>query len=1039
MKNAFLRQVAKLFANKELEEYTFVFPNRRSSVFFGKYLAEENGKPLFSPRILTISEVFEYLSTFKVADDLTLLLKLWNAYHALQTELQTASGVKPESVRYESLDDFMPLGKIILDDFSDVDQYMANAEDIFTNAKDLSDLKKDPGEYLDKDQIEELKKIVILRPFTNPEDKGLETRRKYHAVCEILWPLYNKFRASLMSEGIAYSAMAYRQAAEAIMAEDDQNGIMARLGKLRKLVFIGFSAPSECEKVLMKHFRDKNGEGLFYWDFYSSMLTASHNFSSKLISECWDGFKLPDEFKLPEGGGLPENECKFNLIAASGATEQAMIASSLIDKDKDGIKTAIVVSDENLLLPLLEVLKGVKVNVTMGFPLKATSAASLMNLLFNLHYRSRYSSEGNLLLPGDVLVSIFNHPYIKAIDSAGASRASYNIKSKNRCMIETKENKIEDYLTVPSDSKLVEFIGKLVPSKVKKENDDTNLVPSVLDWLKDISEFAASYLPGTEKAFMNEFLDIFDRVSSSGIVLYRYSSVFSVLRSALRTRSVAFEGEPLEGVQIMGPLETRVLDFDKIIFLSFNEGVFPATGEQTSTFPSFLRKKFGLPTYETANSISAYNFYRLIQRASDVYMIYDTANTDSLKNREESRFVKQLVYDFGIEPKRLKYRFPDPSSSGAFLSDLEMKDEDCRSLKAFFWDLCPEGDKHKSFSPSSLNSYLDCKRRFFFSKIMNIKEEDELSDEVGAADYGTVYHFCMQKIYDKQKPNGDVEARLNINSELMKRIEDWISSNNNLDDLISEGFKEKLKIIRIEGQNIIIRESIKEYIKQTIAADIAKVQEGTGKHNWVNGPYVNVRNECPVDYPGKKPLVKDFSCARFYGVIDRLEEEENGIIRICDYKTGKFIESGSESFLKIFKKKGFDLKDEALFFPSKVLEEAGFDETLDQMFASGQKREKYLTVLFQMFVYAFLYCKKNDKTPPLDLSVYQLSLVDPFGPVTIRISDEHLKKFEERLAILLEEIRNLAEKGGNVEICQDESNCKMCYYNKYCRRVKSDE
>ena len=1025
MKSQFLRQVASLFAKEDdLKEYTFIFPNRRSSMFFRMYLGQEHGKPMFAPRIKTISELFEGLSDLEVADKLVLVFRLWKVYTSLQEDLQIASGIKQEEVVTESLDDFMAWGNIILSDFNDVDQYLADPSRIFCNAKNLSDLKKSPEEILSDSQMEALSRIVNLRLFPDSGERDIRTKRRFFEIWDMLLPLYNTFCNLLEKDGIAYSAMAYRQVAEAIMAGDDSRGIISRLDKLGKAVFIGFSAPSECEKVLMRHFQDKDGYGLFYWDFYSEMVKAPQNRSSSLISECLNEFKCSRPIAVD--GGVTGGKCSFNVIEACGATEQAMIASDLI-KENDDINTAVVVSDEALLLPLLEVIKDIDINVTMGFPLKATSAASFYFLLFSLHLRSRLSCNGTMI-PGDVMVSLLNHPYIKEIDPLQASKASREIQESNLYMLEEIELKKDEPLKVANDSPLADFIRLLVPDREMMEENTVNMVPLIVAYLDRISGFVIEYLSSIEKSFMNKFLDILDRLSSSEIVLVKPRSVYSVLRSAIKTQSVAFTGEPLKGVQIMGPLETRALDFDKIIFLSFNEGVFPATGEQTSCFPCFLRKGFGLPTYETDNSISAYNFYRLIQRASDVYMIYDTANTDSMKNKEESRFVKQLVYDFGIKPNKLKYNFPIPSSSEPFKSDLRMTEQDCESLKEFFTDLCPQGKKLRQFSASSLNSYLDCKRRFFLSKIMRIREEDELSDEVGMSDFGSIYHYCMQHIFDAYKSGG---KNLKVDAALMNDIQDNLTTRKfiDIDDIIRKCFKEEMGVVRIEGQNLIIRESIKKYIEQTIKADLSRAEVE---------PFSIVGNEYPVDLN----LGEDFSNASFYGVIDRLESDDvRNSIRICDYKTGTFIEKGSSdsSVYETLKKGGYKLQDKSHYLPYKVLDDGQFEKILEGMFAVGKKRRKFESVLFQMFVYAFLYCRRYGKTPPLDLSVYQLRLVNKFGPVTLRISQKQLNAFEERLKVLLREIKNLAVNKGTIEVCSDTDNCKFCDFNKYCRRIKSDD
>ncbi|MBR6972487.1 MAG: PD-(D/E)XK nuclease family protein [Bacteroidales bacterium] len=1027
MEKAFLSQVASLFVSDNLDDYTFIFPNRRSSLFFLKHLGDQKKKPLFAPKVFTIDSLFDYLSDLEVLDDLTLVFQLWQTYTALQTDFQLKAGVRKEDIKTESIDDFVSWGKIILSDFNDVDQYMVDASQLFMNLKDIKDLQLDTSYLNERTQLEALKRIGEFRDSLGEKDI---IQRKFLTLWDMLLPLYDSFRNALRNKGAAYSGMQYRIVAESIVQAKAGDPIISRLEKLGQVVFIGFSAPSQCEKSLMTYF--KNHGGLFYWDYYSDMIRTAHNRSSHLISKCVDVFSNSSRNIGPDGG-WKKGRCKFNIIPASGSTEQAMIASKLLDiikKDNVAeIETAVVVADETLLLPLLEMIGREDINVTMGYPLKATSIASLVFSLADLHLRSRHSKDGISLLPGEVLLSILNHPYIKEIDSQAASKATEHIQGSNLYMLDARELSGDTPLEVDSDSPLSGILKLLPPEdNMYAENGSSDIVSGIIGYYRRICEGISAHLSSVERSFLNSFLGILDRISASGIKFSQERSVYSVIRSAVRSASVPFRGEPLKGLQIMGALETRALDFDRVIFLSFNEGTYPASGEKSSCLPYFLRKGFGMPTYEDENSISAYNFYRLIQRASEVYMIYDTANTDKLRTKEESRFIKQLKYDFEEPLNEMKFDFPTPSSTKPLTAPVVLSDDDRLLLGNFFSDLRQDNltkDTLRFFSASSLNNYIDCERKFFFSNVLRIKKEDDLSDAVEASTFGSIFHYCMEHIYDDY--SGGKGNTLYVDGQVMSRIKKRALAGDYLDKLIQAAFDKEMRVKRIEGQNLVIKKSIEHYVRKALDADCSKAEV----------PYYLLGNEVPAPVD----LGEAFSNACFTGKLDRLEEA-GGIPRICDYKTGKFlIIEDRKGLLATLDALHFKSNPQPHYLPVKELEDSDFEVLLESMFRTEVHRDKYSSIMFQLFVYAFLHRQKYGKSSDIYLSIYQLPVIEKCGPMTIRITDSQLDVFSVRLSALLKGIRIKAETPGSVmDVCQKvKDNCDICDFNKYCRRSNKNE
>lgn len=989
MKSKFLEQVAEVFVGKDLSRHSFIFPNRRSSVFFRKYLGELSGKPIKAPVILTVDELFERLSTLTVIDELSLLFRLWQSYTKVQRSHQRRKGVKEENLYNEPLDEFFYWGKILLSDFNDIDQYLVDPKQLFTNLEELQNLSTG-FEWLNERQMEATKRLSAMSK--NISDKLI--KKRYFDIWDSLYEVYADFSAALKAEGKAYPALRMRVVAEDLDACSD------KLAELNTVVFIGFSAPTVCEKRVMEHLQ-KSSKALFYWDYYSEFIKAPDNKSSLLISKCVEEF--PGEV-LPytEGG------CSYQVIPAAGQVEQTMIASELLKeiKEREGwepLESAIVVSDENLLLPLLSVINEENLNITMGYPVRSTAVASLFNSLAALHLRAKKRDKG-IYLSGSVLKEILSHPYILSVDEEDAKRASDRILTSNMILVEAAQLTGRNPLDTKGE-RMATLLQLLVPTDGMFSNAQGNLTLEIVNYLRRIIEYVAPYLTSRERCFVNGMHEVLDAISSSAVssegaaagAFGQARTVYAVIRSGLNGRNVAFRGEPLQGVQIMGPLETRCLDFKNIIFLSFNDGLFPASGERTSAIPYFLRKAFNLPTYEDKDSISSYNFYRLIQRAENVYMIYDT-NTENLKTKEESRFIKQLVYDFGIKPVKRTFTSPVPTPNVSYDEDIILTDKEKQRLQNYFVADAEGHQRH--LSPSSLNTYISCNRRFFFEKILGLGGDDEdLTDSVEAKNYGDIFHYCMEHIYCKYLKAKSV----NVTEEFAKKL---IAENTNerLEELIAEAFRVNMKVKVIEGENLVIKESVKKYIKITLNKDLEKVQRGE---------YYFEGAEYPIDMGlfSAKALIK----------IDRLENQ-NGIYRVCDYKSGKFLDKAPEESYT-------------------VLEEKQFSKDLENMFKVGELRDTRTKILFQLFFYALMISEERAYKGDVELCIYQLQLLNKCGPIVIRVNRAQIEAFAERLRALIEELEGKCSPSveGRMPVCSSEKGCTYCDFVTICNREVRDE
>ncbi|MCI1721165.1 MAG: PD-(D/E)XK nuclease family protein [Bacteroidales bacterium] len=1079
MERQFLRQVASIFSNPSLlgikgedanylSRFTFIFPNKRSMAFFRKYLGEEYDKvhktpdgfpmPVFSPGMSTISDLFSDLSGAQTADYLTLIVELWKCYSAVQKEHAIAAGVPEADFKEEPLDDFIFWGDLILSDFSDVDQYMVDAKQLFINLKDVNEINSDFS-WMSDNQINAVKRLGGV------EKKELYKKR-FLDTWEILYPLYVNYRDTLKKKGIAYSAMQYRAVAEAVKssalklgasATDEEDVIISKLDALGSAVFVGFSAPNNCEKTLMRYFRNKKNldgtpAGYFYWDYYSDMIKAPQNKSSRLIESCVEEFpsfpEIEDAAKVAKDKSAAAkngvNDCTFDVYPVSGNMGQTLAASEILKKICGGydysapgfdlrgeaLKTAVVIADENLLLPMLSAVpagfRDVKgrpcVNITMGYPLSATGVASLANLLSAIHVSMRVKN-GKSLLYGNVLLDVLTHSYVKSINKNDAEKLRKHIIDSNKFFIGAEE--FEDGFENLPDSKgrkrslnlsaeFKQFLKLLVPNI-----DGANLISSIVEYQNRVLEYVSNYVSAAEKGYIFQYSDVLNSLKGNNLSILLPRSAYSIIRKTVGNLTVTFKGEPLMGLQIMGALETRALDFDNIIYLSFNEGMFPKTGEQKSCIPYFLRKSFGLPTYETQDSISAYNFYRMIQRAKHVSFVYST-DTEGMKVGEESRFIKQLRYDFGVKPVYHNVNLPMPENFTAKYKKVVKREEDTRNIVNGYFDASPDAEESEYFSASLLNSYIDCPLHFYFSKIMGVEVEAELTDSVDGSVFGSIYHKCMQLIYNKYT---EEFATKTITGKFVERLMKELFPSGKTDgsfsgpgssklyDFILNGFKDALQVDVIEGENLVIRELVERYIYNTLAADFERAcQIGEfsfmGTERMIKGKYLG---------------------ANFIAFFDRIEKGPDGVVRISDYKTGFFDPALINKYYS---------EDQRV----SIIDDDEIESVLDVLFDMSGGRKPSDKILMQLFVYAMMWEGNGNGNEPgdandnIDVTIYPVRKIKSQGLVTLRVTKSNIVAFKKRLATLLNDIKSGGEGNDEFKMCKDLSPCGFCDFANICNR-----
>ncbi|MDR1223344.1 MAG: PD-(D/E)XK nuclease family protein [Tannerella sp.] len=840
----FLKQIAKLFYDKygaEVHRLAFVFPNRRSGIFFRKYLAEVATGPVFSPSILTINDLFYRLNPKQPADRIKLLFLLYDIYIR-----RSGSG--------ETFDDFVYWGEMLLNDFDDIDKYLVDARQLFTNVKDLNEIDS-RFSFLKPEQIQAIRSFwSSFQPESDDSNKQFFLR-----VWELLYPVYTELRQTVAGEGLAYEGMIYREVIENFTAPTatEDAGDYGQSGKalnrlhFEKIIFVGLNALTKAERELLKILKQQ-GLADFYWDYASDRLKDPANRASFFMEENIRMF--PSELILPEE---PPVQTRFELAGIPSRIGQAKqlypILEELSVSAGDALQTAIVLPDEQLLIPVLNSIPEniPHINVTLGYSLSGTPVASLTDCLQSLQKNIRRTGDDTLFYHRDV-IAVLRHKYIAPACPQEAAGLVREITERNLVYISVTRLgltpllkllfsapatavEISDYLTAV----LKEMNRRLTPEDGK--DDDGGTVSS----------------KSLEQEFIFHFYTMVNRMRE----MIRETKTdmssdtwFRLLKQMTDFIKIPFHGEPLSGLQVMGVLETRVLDFNNIIILSMNEGLFPAKTAAGSFIPYHLRKGFGLPAQEQQESIWSYHFYRMIQRAERVIMLYDT-RTDGLQSGEVSRFVHQLTYHYRI-PVRRKLSVYSISSSRIEPFRVEKNEEIMQALAAF--------ETEKSLSASAINIYLDCPLKFYLSVVKGIAEEDTVSETLENDTFGTLLHRVMELAY--QPFCGKV-----ITADLLKLA----AQDKNMTEKIREAFAKDFFHTKeprpLAGQAYLYGETVRKYACKVLAYDRSLT------------PFTYINSEKLIHTPLE---IAEGRRIRLKGFIDRIDQTGE-TVRIIDYKSGK--------------------------------------------------------------------------------------------------------------------------------------------------------
>ena len=824
----FLKQLALDYlsdaASQKVPDRIYVFPSHRAGVFFIKYISEAvkdtpGAAPLILPKTLSVDEFFAGMSRVRKADEITLLKALYDCYPLRDKETP---------------DEFLYWGGVILADFDDIDKYNVDAGQLLRN---VSEYRAIGGDFSDLSETQ-LEAIRTFLGHFNGENGRKDFKERFLRMWDMLLPMYKDLHAYMEREGVGYTGFIYRKLLEKIQREGAQEVFAEAFPDARQVYFCGLNALCECEKKILDALRN-NDIARFCWDYVSPMIRDPHNKSSFFLKE--NVLRYPQAVSLEKCDEVPQIE----VIEVPSAVGQTKVLADILSSDPQVTadeRTAVVIPDERLLLPLLQSLpeKVVSVNVTMGYPMGCSSFFSLIKAIGELQMTLRHRQDGTLQFYHRPLWTIVaNNIFASSADTATLEKLSA-LKKRRRYYVDAAD-----------------LPGSALTGCIFCDASDSTEHLAV--YLKGVVQyFGASFAKEETKDRMALELDeamecdkALNLLDGCGLDL-KPATFLRLLETTLRSRSIPFKGEPLRGLQIMGPLEVRALDFDNMFILSSNESVFPRRSLAPSFIPPLLRRGFDLPTYEYQDAVWAYYFYRMIQRPKKVWMLLDS-RTDGLKSGEESRYIKQLEYYYDVELKR---------SRAAAVPQSASKDEAVEKTPAIMEKL-----HAKALSATSLKAYLNCPMQFYYSFIEGLSADEDVAGSMDAGMIGKVFHKVMEHLYDV--PGMSFEDLGHI-----------FQNKAGIAAKVREAALEVLGCEEITGRDIVVCRLIEKYVLRSLEADMEFLKGARSEA---------FRLFKPEDLFSAK--VGNF---KLIGYIDRLDTYRDGALRIVDYKTGRVLDEDED-------------------------------------------------------------------------------------------------------------------------------------------------
>jgi len=934
---SFLNELAFYISEKysgKLQNIAVVFPSRRAGIFFKRDLAKIIGKPGWSPAVYSMTDFVYDCGKMKPLEDIKLILELYSVY-----------------IKYDKqdFDDFYKWGEMMLGDFDIADKFLVNTDRLFRAIEDIKEIEERFEEELPEEYIRFWKSIL---------DGEEDVKGEFLRIWKILGNVYKDFKEKLIKSGFSYEGLAYRK-----FVEDLKNGNV--ILNFDKIIFAGFNGISRSESEIFS-LLEKAGKAVIYFDADEYYLNDKKQEAGFFIRNNINKFDKSEAGRFIVNSLLNEEK---NITIAGTALNGGVAKSSgvfikeLIDQDLfNETNTAIVLPDENLLLPVLYSIPedAGEFNVTMGYPFKYSQVYNLFKILRDLQKNLIHKGRKLLFHHSDI-EKVLLHPYIKYSNPGFIYHLLAEMKNNNTAYLNPVKNENREleepavFEDIFSESKNVfEYIKKIIVAVSTGDNNTD----------KFENEFLYHFYTGINIIYgsLEEYkIDI------------KNETIWNMIEKVLNGLKVPFSGEPLKGLQVMGLLETRQIDFENVILLSANEGFLPSAGSENSYIPYTLRKVFGMPVSDDEASITAYYFYRLLQRAKNIYIVFNTETETGTKGK--SRFIYQLNYELCKANKSAKIKEILLTPEISFTERIPVKIEKSEEILSVIENL-------PNYSASSLSKYIGCPLAFYFSKIAGIENRKEISESMDDKDFGSAYHYIMSYVY-KDFVNNELKK-----SDFKAILDSFISD---YDKIFSETIKHIYSKENISQEflprNLIYKEILKELVENTINEDSKKA------------PFKIIGLEKRFERNINALINNKMLKIKIKGFIDRIEKKD-GIVMITDYKTGN---------AKILK---YNDKTRETYF--------------EKLKESNDKEHS-----LQALMYSYLF--KEYSNEKLNAGMYYLR-GNSKGLITIAedtISDEIIKGFEAMLKDIIEEIGN-----SDIPFVQteDEKICKWCEYSGICYR-----
>ena len=870
---AFLKIVAKDMLEKygtDMSDIAVVFPNKRASLFLNNYLAQLAHKPIWTPTYITISDLFRRHSDLKVADPIKSICDLHKTF------------VKCTGID-ETLDHFYGWGQLLLADFDDVDKNMVDAKQLFANLSDIHEL--DDVSYLTDYQKEMIRKF-----FSNfSDDHNSELKKRFLQLWCHFYDIYTEFNQRMTEQGLAYEGALYRSVVSNESIEF----------RHKKYLFVGFNMMQVVELNLLNRLK-KQGKAAFYWD-YDQYYMDGNNEAGHYIRQYLPYYpnELADYPQQEIYNNMTKNK-DITYISAPTENIQARYVNSWLKENgryKMGRNVAIVLSDESLLQSVIHSLpqEVVSINITIGYPLQQTPFYSLIQQLIQLQGIG-HPKQGDTYRLHYVLIAL-RHPYTRYIS-----------EKYTELLAKLDEQKrfypSREFLSLDGDEGLTLLFRNLEEATASQDEYNRKLITYLLDVLRTIGTHAKELNDPLFHESLYRTYTLLNRLQDliiAGDLQVDIITLERLIQQLIQTTSIPFHGEPAEGIQVMGVLETRNLDFDHILVLSCNEGKLPKGVNDSSFIPYSLRKAYGLTTVENKVAIFAYYFHSMLQRAHDITLTYNNATEDG-QSGEMSRFMLQMMVESQHSIRRKTLVAGQKPLRPAY-SDAQKTDEVMAVL-----------DNIKMITPTFLNTYQRCQKQFYYKYVKGLLEPDEIDeDEVDNKIFGNIFHRAAELFYYTFASKDDIATDDQGKQRLIRPI---VITADNLDHalkdtslvyrLVDQAFREELFKVsssdyhpKYNGLQLINKEVIASYLRQLITIDRRQA------------PFTIIGMEIVVSTTLGVATARGQKLFRIGGFIDRLDSVAASgnpsalgnlaeRIRVIDYKTGRSRTSHPKDIEEVF-------------------------------------------------------------------------------------------------------------------------------------------